>query len=57
MAKRRPEARREQPDLFRPAPTGPEWRTLPEEARRQAVALLARLMREGAAARREAGDE
>ena len=58
MAKRRSETGREQPDLFRPAPTGPEWRTLPEEARRRAVALLARLMREGAAGRlREAGDE
>lgn len=58
MAKRRSEAGREWPDLFRPAPKGPEWRALPEEARRRAVALLAQLMREGAAGRRrEAGDE
>ena len=57
MAKRRSKAGREQPDLFRPSPTAPQWRTLPEEARRRAVALLAQLMREGAAAGREAGDE
>lgn len=58
MAKRRSKAGREQPDLFRPAPTGPQWRALPEGARRRAVALLAQPMREDAAGRgRGARDE
>ena len=58
MEKRSSEAGREQPDLFRPTPTRPEWRALPEQVRRRTVALLAQLMREGAAARRpESGDE
>lgn len=56
MEKRRSELEREQPDLFRPALTSPEWRTLPEEARRRAVELLSRLMRESAAGRRQEAD-
>jgi hypothetical protein len=32
--------------LFRPAPSGPQWAQLPREIRQQSVKLLARLLRE-----------
>ncbi len=38
-------------DIFRPQPEGPDWRTLPEGNRREAVELLARLLREHHAGR------
>lgn len=54
----------DQLDLFHPPQTEPEWHTLPEPARQQAVKLLAQLFREhqqrlasAAAQDREAGDE
>jgi acyl-CoA reductase-like NAD-dependent aldehyde dehydrogenase len=51
-------------DLFHPPQTEPDWHTLPEPARQQAVKLLARMFREhqqqlsrAAAQDREVGDE
>ena len=32
--------------LFRPAPSGPQWAQLPREIQQQSVKLLARLLRE-----------
>ena len=54
----------DQLDLFYPPPTQPDWHTLPEPARQQAVKLLARMFREhqqrlsrAAGQDREMGDE
>ena len=42
-------------DLFHPPPTQPDWHTLPEPARQQAVKLLAQLFREHQQRRSRAG--
>ena len=54
----------DQPDLFHPPQTEPDWQTLPEPVRQQAVKFLARMFREhqqrlcrAAAQDGEAGDE
>jgi hypothetical protein len=55
----------EQPDLFRPTPQRPTWRTLPNEVRQKILQLLARLTRKAhnrsdaqrGVAAKEVGDE
>jgi hypothetical protein len=55
----------EQPELFRPTPQRPIWRTLPSEVRQKTLQLLARLLRtahgqdhnRSGAAAKEVGDE
>ena len=54
----------DQPDLFHPPQTEPDWQTLPAPARQQAVKLLVQLFREhqrrlcsAAGQNQEVGDE
>lgn len=44
-------------ELFRPRTPGPRWRQLPTPVQRKAMTLLASLLRQTLAERREASDE